>query len=120
MLLSWLQQIDAAKSPSEVVAVARDYLASWTPEELARLPVQCRPGRVKDDQDIDQLLHVNLVEEYGRNRLSGEALAALQRLTSFIVRASVRIAQIRGKEEVPPGQDEEPPSGKRSAAEREH
>lgn len=120
MLLSWLQQIDAAKSPFEVVAITRDYLASWTPEELARLPVPCRPGRVKDDQDIAQL-HGCLVEEYGRNRLTGEELVALQRMTSFIVRSSVRIAQMRSDEESLSGPDDEPtcPTGRRSAAGRE-
>lgn len=105
-MLSWLQQIDAAKSPLEVVAITRDYLASWTPDELARLPSPCRPGRIKHEQDIDQL-HVCLVEEYGRNRLSGDALSALQRMTSLIVRASVRIAQLRGEDAA--GQDEELP-----------
>jgi hypothetical protein len=90
---SWFQQIDAAKTPFEVVNVTRDYLATWTPDELARLPVPCRPGRIKDEHDLDQL-HVRLAEEYGRSRLSGEPLAALQRMTSFIVRASVRIAQM--------------------------
>ena len=104
---SWFQQIDAAKSPFEVVTIARDYLATWTPDELALLPVQCRPGRIKDEQDIDQL-HVRLVEEYGRSRLTGEALAALQRMTSFIVRASVRIAQLQSEDE-PPMADDEPP-----------
>lgn len=119
-MLSWLQQIDAAKSPYEVVAVTRDYLASWTPDELARLPAPCRPGRVKDGQDIEQL-HVNLVEEYGRNRLAGEALSALQRMTSFIVRASVRIAQLASDAEGDGLQDGEPPraAGRRSDAARE-
>ena len=32
----------------------------------------------KDEQDIAQL-HLHLVEEYGRNRLTGDALSALQR-----------------------------------------
>lgn len=105
-MLSWFQQMDAAKSPIEVVAIARDYLASWTPDELSRLPEPCRPSRVKDEQDIDHL-HVRLVEEYGRNRLTGDALSALQRLTGFIVRASVRIAQLQ-TEEHPPQDDDAP------------
>ena len=116
---SWFQQIDAAKTPFEVVNITRDYLATWTPDELARLPVQCRPGRIKDEQDIDQL-HVFLVEEYGRGRLSDDALSALQRITSFIVRASVRIAQLAGEEALPAPDDEPPrPSARSSTAARE-
>jgi hypothetical protein len=119
-MLSWMQQIDAAKSPFEVVAVARDYLASWTPDELSRLPTACRPGRVKDEQDIDEL-HVCLVEEYARNRLAGDALAALQKMTSFIVRASVRVAELRSDDDGPVDHDDDPPpaEGRRSAAARD-
>jgi hypothetical protein len=120
MLLSWFDQIDAAAAPADVVAVARDYLATWTPDELARLPAPCRPGRVKNEHDIDQL-HGCLVEEYGRNRLSGDSLSALQRMTSFIVRASVRMAQLRGEDAEAPDHDEPPrPAGERSAAGPDH
>ena len=118
-MLSWFQKIDAAQSPIEVVAITRDYLASWTPEELSRLPEPCRPGRVKDEQDIDHL-HVRLVEEYGRNRLEGDALSALQRITGFIVRASVRIAHLQTEDQHSfQDDDAPPPSGRRSAASRE-
>ncbi|MEO7743502.1 MAG: hypothetical protein ABIR98_11245 [Usitatibacter sp.] len=112
---SWLQQLDASESPSQVVAITRDYLATWSPDEIAQLPMRCRPGRVKDEHDIAQL-HVCLVEEYGRDRLAGDALSALQRITSFIVRASVRIAQIRTGEKKAPGEDEDraPPPAPRS------
>ena len=116
---SWFQHIDAAKTPFEVVNITRDYLATWTPDELARLPVQCRPGRIRDEQDIEQL-HVRLVEEYGRSRPSDETLAALQRITSFIVRASVRMAQLQA-EDAAPVNDEEPPrpSARNSPAARD-
>ncbi|HET7732091.1 MAG TPA: hypothetical protein VFK48_18860, partial [Usitatibacter sp.] len=88
----WFRQIDDASSAREVVAIARDYLATWTPNDLAKLPRECRPGRVKSPGDIEQL-HGCLVEEYRQNRLAGEELSALQRLTSFVVRASIRLAQ---------------------------
>jgi hypothetical protein len=110
---SWFHQLDDANSPAEVVTIARDYLATWTPEELAHLPRDCRPGRIKSTGDIE-LLHVCLVEEYRRTRLSGEQLSALQRLTSFVVRAALRLARLQSE-----GADEdaEPPSAPpRSAA----
>jgi len=96
--LYWSRQIDAATSAMEVVAIARDYLATWTPKDLAKLPRECRPGRVKSPGDIEQL-HASLVEEYRQDRLAGEELSALQRLTSFIVRASVRLAQFESPED---------------------
>jgi hypothetical protein len=88
----WFRQIDDANNAREVVAITRDYLATWTPKDLAKLPRECRPGRVKSAGDIEQL-HACLVEEYRQNRLAGEELSALQRLTSFVVRASIRLAQ---------------------------
>jgi hypothetical protein len=96
-MLYWFRQIDDANSAREVVAIVRDYLATWTPKDLAKLPSGCRPGRVKSPGDIEQL-HACLVEEYRQDRLAGDELSALQRLTSFIVRASVRLAQFGGGE----------------------
>lgn len=101
----------------EVVAVARDYLATWTPKDLAKLPIECRPGRVKSPGDIEQL-HASLVDEYHMNRLAGEELSALQRLTSIIVRASVRIAQLGdGRLEGEPASRN--PAGPQSEADRD-
>lgn len=115
-MLHWFRQIDDANSAAEVVAVARDYLATWTPKDLAKLPRECRPGRVKTPGDLEQL-HACLAEEYCQNRLAGEELSALQRLTSFIVRASVRLAQFDGNQES--GSSTRSASGERIEADRD-
>lgn len=95
--MHWFRQIDHATSAGDIVAIARDYLATWTPGDLAKLPCECRPGRVKSPGDLEQL-HACLVDECRQDRLQGEELSALQRLTSFVVRASVRLAQIEATE----------------------
>ena len=107
-MLSWFHQLDRASSIPEVVRVCRDYLATWPPEELALLPQGCRPGRFKSDADLEAL-HSCLVDEYRRDRLSGDPLSALQRMTSFVVRASVRVAQLQG--DSPEAALEERPQG---------
>lgn len=104
--MHWFRQIENAGSAEEVVAIARDYFATWTPQDLAKLPRECRPGRMKSPGDVEQL-HACLVEEYRQNRLASEELSALQRLTSFVVRASVRLAQF----EKGPGEDGFPNHG---------
>jgi hypothetical protein len=116
MVSSWFAHIDRAKSVSEVVSVTRDFLATWTPPDLALLPPHCRPGRVRDEQDIETL-HSTLVEEYRVSRAQDRELDALQRLTSFIVRVSIRLAELAG----PSGGGEGDPSGAaaRSTAARE-
>lgn len=92
-MLAWFRQIDNARSPGELVSIARDYLATWTPEDLARLPRSCRPGRMKSMRDLEDL-YGSLVEEYRRTSAVGDDLTALQRLTSFVVRASIRLTQL--------------------------
>jgi hypothetical protein len=109
-MISWFAQLDNAKTASAVVAIVRDYLALWSPEEIALLPVAVRPGRLRDSADVADL-HAHLVEEYRKTRASGDALAALQRLTGFFARASVRIAQVGEAETGAEG--EQPPSADR-------
>jgi len=94
---SWYGQLQAAATLGDVVSIVRDYIALWSPEEIALLPAAARPGRVRDAADVTDL-HERLVEEYRNTRASGEALAALQRLTGFLVRASLRMAQLAGED----------------------
>jgi hypothetical protein len=104
MLTHWYSQIDRAKSVPEVVRVVRDFMATWTPDELALLPEECRPQRIRDEQDVETL-HSLLVEQYRISRASGRELDALQRLTSFIVRTSIRLSEIVPRPSDSPGED---------------
>jgi hypothetical protein len=97
---SWIHQLDTAKAVPEVVSIVRDYLATWTPAELARLPAHCRPAKIRDESDIASM-HERLAEEYRATRASGDALTSLQLLTAFVVRASVRIAELGGDTSAP-------------------
>jgi hypothetical protein len=104
-MISWFAQLENARTATAVVAIVRDYLALWSPEEIVLLPPDVRPGRLRDAADVADL-HARLVEEYRKTRASGDALAALQRLTGFFARASVRIAQVG---DAAPGDEAERP-----------
>jgi hypothetical protein len=93
-MLVWYRQVDNAGTGLEVVAVARDYLASWGPQEVSLLPEAIRPSRMRDEQDIE-ILHSKVIDEYRDTKASGDALDALQRMTSFVVRAAIRLAELR-------------------------
>jgi hypothetical protein len=97
---TWHSQIDDGKTVAEVVSIARDFLATLTPGELARLPAKCRPKKIRDESDIAEL-HACLAEEYRTTRASGDDLTTLQQITSLMVRASLRIAQLGGDTSVP-------------------
>ena len=114
-MLSWFRLIDNAKTAAEVIAITRDYLATWSPDDIAQLPRQCRPSRMKSVDDLDSL-HASLVEEYRTTRLEGDALASIQKLTSLVVRASVRVAQLEGEQ--PDGDEEPPPARPERSARR--
>jgi hypothetical protein len=114
-MVTWYRLLENAKSPLEVVAVARDYLATWTPEEIVRLPASVRPGKLRDERDIEEL-HARLVEEYRASKASGPALDALQRLTTFMVRAAIRISEL--SEERPTAEPGDDSSDPKSAAPR--
>ena len=52
MRTATIQQLHAAATEREVVNVVREYLVGWAPSELAMLPQECRPGRIRDTEDI--------------------------------------------------------------------
>jgi len=92
-MTTWFAQIDRAKSIPETLGVARDFVASMTPQELGLLPEKCRPGRLRDEFDIEAL-HACLVETYRESRATGTELDTLQRMTSFVVRLSIRLSEL--------------------------
>ena len=87
MMTSWYSQLDRAKTAGDTVAVARDFMATWSPEDLALLPASVRPGRLRDEEDVETL-HEMLVVAYRDSRATGRELDALQRfgrhLTGFV------------------------------------
>ena len=115
-MLNWFRQIDDCEDERHLLLVAQQYFASWTAEDLAVLPQAARPRRLQSVDDLDAL-HAVMVEAYRTSTAEGEALAALQRLTSFVVRAAVRAAQLRGDLDPSPEPPAAPP--KRSATPRE-
>jgi len=50
--VTWRALLDSAQGEQDVVHVARDFLASFTPHEIELLPEECRPGKLVDAQDV--------------------------------------------------------------------
>jgi len=109
MMTTWFAQIDRARSVAETLSVARDYIATITPEELALLPPECRPGRIRDEQDVEDL-HGTLVDVYRASRATGEELDVLQRLTSFFVRLAIRLSELANRSQDASGEKDGTPS----------
>ncbi|HUP97718.1 MAG TPA: hypothetical protein VM073_07250 [Usitatibacter sp.] len=86
--------MERAESEEEVVSIVRDYFAMWTPEEISRLPKSCRPARLRDASNLEDLNRWG-VEAFRKTRASGQELELLQKLTAIIGRACVHIARLR-------------------------
>ena len=88
--MQWQQQLKRATTEREVVMVTRDFIATFSPAELAVLPQELRPRKIVDAQDITT---------YGFDLVRAEceasdAKAALHRLGQFFSAASIRLSEI--------------------------
>jgi hypothetical protein len=88
---TWADRLDEARSESEVVSLARDFVARFGPDELARLPERCRPSRIVDAEDIAEyamtLVRCEL-EAQGSDR------GVLTRMATFFSAASSRLSEV--------------------------
>ena len=97
--LTWQERLDAATSESDVVDVARDYLATVSPREFASLPEGLRPGKIVDANDI-----TTYAFDLVRQECHDEGMHNLvQRLAHIMSRASIRLSQIMVTEHHPAG-----------------
>jgi hypothetical protein len=87
--LGWQGQLDHADRPESVLAVARDYLAQVSPEEIAQLPQECRPQRLVDADDVAEY-----ALQLARRQASPDAPEILHKLAAFFTDASTRLSQI--------------------------
>ena len=87
--LTWVDLLDLAEGPEKVVAIAKDFLATWDPWEIAGLPLDCRPpGYFVAPEDI-----VSYAFTLARfDRQPGEDHPGVRRMTHFFSPAAQRIA----------------------------
>ena len=89
----WRDLIALSSTEEDVVQVTREYLASWNPEELSRLPVECRPGRIRDGEDITRWAF-ELATEHCSEGCAADAEPILVKMLCFLTDAGRRIAQL--------------------------
>ena len=97
-MLHWHQRIEVSADAEDLIAVAREFVASWEPEELAHVPAHVRPTRVKGTDDL-AYWHQRLVDCYVTSGASGEGSEQVRSLLHFFATALQKAAELRG---VPP------------------
>jgi hypothetical protein len=88
---SWQGRLVAASSVAEVIEVARDFVATFTPAEIGRLPEACRPPELVDANDISEYAFALVRHHCDDNE--GSARLAF-RLASFFSSASIRLSRM--------------------------
>lgn len=87
----WQRRLDETSTQEEVVAVVNDFLALWTPDEIAALPEDCRPGPIENAQNVNayalRLAHCQLSANL-------RAAPELRRMASFLTKAALRVYQL--------------------------
>ena len=81
--------LDESGSPEEVVAVARDFVALISLEELSALPPDCRPHKLVDADDV-----VDYAVTLVRESFTGEGASdpVLQHIATFFTHACTRLS----------------------------
>jgi hypothetical protein len=86
----WNLRLRGAHSNREVVALARDFIAQWTPAEIAEFPESCRPGTLKSADDLAYYAYVLAKEE----RRPAPCDPKLTIVATFFAAASLRMSEI--------------------------
>jgi hypothetical protein len=89
----WERSLASVRSSEEIIATTRDYLNSLSPELLARLPEECRPGPIKYEDDIDYWAY-RLTQYYcadDQERVDG---TLLRELIDYFLHALIRLAEL--------------------------
>jgi hypothetical protein len=88
--VSWDQRLDFADSESEVIEMAREFLAQLDHYEISQLPSSCRPRKLFDANDISDYAFDLLREECDDQR----AAVLVHKLAVFFAHASNRLSQL--------------------------
>ena len=89
----WERRVDEVASVEEVVAVTRDYIASFSPEYLGRLPEDCRPVHIKYPDDIEFWAQ-RLAQSYCTENDQPVDGDLLHDLLDYFLHALIRLAQL--------------------------
>ena len=91
--LTWADLLAAATTPGQVIAVVRDFMATWTPQELAALPADCQPPNKFGLPEDIVLYTLMLVDHEMKER---ERDAGVLRMSAFFSEATRRVTQLMG------------------------
>src|SRR4051812_10035842 len=102
--VTWPARVDAAGSAHDVVEIARDFLAQFTPYEIHALPEPCKPPvKIVDADDVSAYAFALVRHECEEG---AEHAELVHKMADFFAHASRRLAHLashadRAAEDVP-------------------
>ena len=90
--ISWQQLLARAKSPDEIVTAARNFIAKFDHQTLARLPGKCQPPKFMDGNDVAEYAY-ELVSHHCADD-DAELIAVVNDLAAFFSQAATRLSQL--------------------------
>jgi hypothetical protein len=92
--LTWAQRLESAETPEEVVSIAREFIAQFTPYEIHALPAPCKPpAKFVDEADIGAYAYALVRHECEDN---AEHAQLVHKMAAFFSTAAKRIAELLG------------------------
>ena len=94
--LTWADLLALSNTTEELLGVVRDFLASWSPQEINALPPSCRPpGKFTLAEDV-VLYTFALVDQQMHSRIDDPGV---YRMVNFFSEATRRVTQLMGQVE---------------------
>ena len=104
--VTWTELLATALTPEEVVDITRDFIASWTPYEIAALPAPCKPPEgFRAPEDI--VLYAFTLVEYHLG--AGASDEGVSRMARYFSHAAQQVALVMSSAPPPQAGNEEVP-----------
>ena len=87
--ITWQTRLDRASSEREVVSISRDFMAQFSPNEIASIPENCRPGKITDASDI-----TSVAFELARDDCHGDGESVIAKVGVFFASASDKLSRL--------------------------
>jgi len=92
--MRWHAQLDAIADVESLLSLTRDYVATFAPEQLARIPEGCRPGRIKGEDDI-AYWSCKLAQHSHKDTATPVDADLMQEMLNYFLHSWVRLSQIQ-------------------------
>ncbi|MGZ5583629.1 MAG: hypothetical protein ACXWF2_11055 [Usitatibacter sp.] len=90
----WRSILAAASTEEEILQFVRGHLARWGAEELASLPPECRPGRIRDAEDISRWAF-ELASTHCAAAFEMDGMPVLDEMLDFATAAAARLSKVQ-------------------------